>query len=182
MFGLDLGLLGPASLFSVSGVVRPRKNVEAIVGLGLNSAEQSQNEGSVSATAAASINTFLVRGRYLPMGRHSLLLEAGLGVSATTLNATGTDTSGNSLTYSRAGMIPIAVGGVGYALRAYGGFRLSVLAGWREALAGMDDSTVSFTGQFDEDDKIKAKKDLDEITDGLAQSSVYLELSVGWAF
>ncbi len=182
MFGVDLGLLGPASLFNVAAVIRPAKHVEVLIGIGSNQANESETTDSSTATAEGGITSYLARFRFLPMGRHSLLLEAGMGASDTQLEAAGTDTTGNSLTYKRSGMLLVTVVGVGYALRGYGGFRLSVLGGWRSVHSGMDDSTLTATGSSSETDRQELKRELDAISDGLAKSAAYLELGLGWAF
>ncbi len=182
MWAVDVALLGPASIYSAGVVVRPMPKVEGVLSFGSESASATGFEDDITSSASITNTTFAIRGRYLPFGRHNLALEAGLAAGAIAVDGSAEDTSGNSVTYKREAVVPAMFGGLGYALRTDMGFRLNVLMGWVKYVGSMGDSTVETTGAFSDEDRAQAKTTLDDVSDGMVEGRLYLELGIGWAF
>jgi hypothetical protein len=181
-FGAFGTLLGPSSLVGGGLTLQPIKFLEVIAWVGYNSASSDARTSTSQASAKASLVPVLARGRIWIEDKHSLILDFGAGVNPTTLTASGSDTSGNSIDYKRSGTPVLTTVGIGYGYRSAGGFRLALLGGALIHLSKLGESTVSTTGAFSATDRANLQKDLDDISDKLTRVRAYLELDLGAVF
>jgi len=182
-FGLQLALLGPASLLSGGLVYQVHPRVELNLGLGFQSASAKSDTTTATASASGQLITPFLRGRSVLLGeRHGLLLEGGLAATRIKLLADGANSFGDSIHYERSGLVPMLLLGTGYNFRTEAGFRFALVAGYMRYLGGLGASTVTTTGSFDADDRARMRTSFDRSSDDLAKSRVYLELSFGWLF
>ena len=118
LWGVHLSGLGPNSLVRLGAATQPLCWLELILDLGYNTG------WAETADAIAEIHTLpiLARGRFWIMESHSLLVDAGLGVTPVIIR-------GQAGEYTRNGALFGASAGIGYGYRAIGPLRIAVLGG-----------------------------------------------------
>jgi hypothetical protein len=181
-FGFYGTLLGPNSLFGLGVAIQPVKMFEAGLWYGHHGVSDTENTGLATATASIKLNTIMARGRLWLGGRNSLVIEAGAGVTAYSVSATGSNIERDSLTYSRKGAPPVAMLGLAYGFRTAGGFRLTVGGGAVIHGSKLGASTVTSTGSFSASDRESLRQSLDTAVDTLTDTRPYLDLSIGYMF
>jgi hypothetical protein len=181
-FGFLGTLLGPSSLIGGGLSLQPIKLIEVIAWVGYNKATAESNTSSSQASAKITLIPVLARGRFWFHERHSLLLDLGAGINPTSLSASGSDSTGNSIDYKRSGTPVLTTVGLGYGFRTEGGFRLALLGGALIHVNKLGDSTVSTTGAFSTSDRAAIKADLDDVSNNLTKVRAYIELDLGAVF
>ena len=184
--GPELTLFGPNSLIGGGVAYQPIRWVECILWAGYNHATASSSTSSARAEASISVVTGLARARIWLLGRHSVVVDTGLGVTHYSMAAAGhgqgLGSSADTLDYRRAGTPVVGNLGVDYGFRSDSVFRVTVILGALIHASQMPGGTVTSTGAFTEADRTDLRVRLDDAINPLTDPRAYLDASVGFLF
>lgn len=130
-----------------------------------------------SKSAAGFVVAIPLRARFWLLGRHSPVIEAGVGATYFQFGEQGG--SATAFRYHRAGWAPFGHAGVGYGYRPSSSFRLAAIVG-AAVRGGLPDSQSLAAGS--PPSFSQWKRDLDAASDELGEVGPYAELSFGWFF
>ncbi len=187
LWGGHANVLGPNSWVTLAGATQPGVCwLELSLGLGLGF-------GSFDATSPANVEadgdfwslTVPFRARIWFFDRHSLIGDAGIGISHFWVSADAKDPANNSFEYSRDFTAPIAHLGLGYGFRpnrSQAGFRFAIVVGGLLTMTEISDSEFTAGGTFNAADAAALASRLDDDTEELDDFKPYGEASFGLLF
>jgi hypothetical protein len=164
--------------------VQPIPWLELLAWGGYNSASATGDVGTAHAEAKVRLITTLARARAWPMEKHSVVIDAGFGITNYSMSATGDDSASpnSALSYSRKGTPMVGNLGVGYGYRSNSMFRVAAIMGVLLHAQKLGAGTVTSDTTFTQQDRDDLRADVDAAGNKLTDPRVYLEGTVGLLF
>lgn len=184
LWGGHFNGLGPNSWVVLSGATQPGVCwLELSLGVGLGWRNLDAEAQNATGDGRYFSLTVPLRGRFWFMDRHSLIADAGLGVTHYRISADLEDGAGVKGEYRRRTTPLIGHLGIGYGFRPNGprpGPRLALVVGGLLHLTGLGNSEIDVPAGFANAAALQAA--LDDESDELTDLEPYGEISVGWLF
>jgi hypothetical protein len=183
-YGLALTLLGPNSLVGGGFAAQPIRWLELLAWGGYNTASATGALDTARAEAKIRLITALARARAWPMEKHSVVIDAGFGITNYSMSASGHDSAytSSSLSYSRKGTPPVGNLGVGYGYRSNSMFRVAAIIGVLLHAKKLGAGTLTCDSTYHPTDCELLRADVDAAGNKLTDPRVYLEGTVGLLF
>jgi len=193
LWGGSLGAFGPNSWTTVGFATQPALCwLELSLGVGLGVGDVSggiYTDDGVDDIEVEGDGTYVsytvpLRARFWFFQKHSLIADAGFGITHYRMSADIEGTFGANGTWTRHTTPLVAFVGIGYGIRHSGakpGPRLSVSAGVFAHLTELGESQVVSEGGGIRGGRL-LRAELDEETNELLELEPYGEIAVGWMF